>query len=94
MMKKTTFSCVWDAIEKDPAVAENMRMRSSFMMAIQQYIKKTGMSQEKAAQVLGITQPRVSDLMRGKIDLFSIDALTNMAVALGLKIELRVLEAA
>jgi len=93
-MKKTTFPCVWDAIEDTPQEAQNMRMRSELMIAIEQHIENSGMSQEQAARVLGISQPRVSDLMRGKISLFSLDTLTNMAVTLGLKIELRVLEAA
>jgi predicted XRE-type DNA-binding protein len=52
------------------------------------------MSQTEAAQLFGVTQPRISDLMRGKIHLFALDALVNMAAAAGLRIELRVLEAA
>ncbi len=52
------------------------------------------MSQAQAAQLFGVTQPRISDLMRGKINLFALDALVNMAAAAGLRIELRVLEAA
>ena len=53
---------------------------------------KTGMSQAQAAKLFGVTQPRVSDLMRGKIELFSLDTLVNMATAAGLHIEMRVLE--
>ena len=52
------------------------------------------MSQAEAAKLLGVTQPRISDLVRGKINLFALDALVNMAVAAGLHIELRVLQAA
>jgi predicted XRE-type DNA-binding protein len=52
------------------------------------------MSQAQAAELFGVTQPRVSDLMRGKINLFALDALVNMAAAAGLRIELRVREAA
>lgn len=47
-----------------------------------------------AAKLLGVTQPSISDLVRGKINLFALDALVNMAVAAGLRIELRVLQAA
>jgi len=94
MMKMESFESVWDAIEDTPEEAQNMKIRSSLMIAIDQCIRHSGMSQEQAAQRLGVSRPRVSDLMRGKINLFTIDALTNMAVALGLKIELRVLEAA
>ena len=52
------------------------------------------MSQAQAAKLFGATQPRVSDLMRGKINLFGLDALVNMATAAGLHIEMRVIEAA
>jgi predicted XRE-type DNA-binding protein len=51
-------------------------------------------TQAEAARQLGVTQPRVSDLMRGKINLFGLDALVNMATAAGLRIEMQVLEAA
>ncbi len=57
-------------------------------------ITRAGMSQAEAARLFGVMQPRVSDLMRGKISLFTLDALVNMATAAGLRIELRVLEAA
>jgi predicted XRE-type DNA-binding protein len=52
------------------------------------------MSQAQAAALLGVTQPRISDLMRGKINLFALDALVNMATAAGLQIGMRVLEVA
>ena len=52
------------------------------------------MSQAQAAELFGVTQPRVSDLMRGKINLFALDALVSMAVAAGLRVELRVRNAA
>jgi predicted XRE-type DNA-binding protein len=57
-------------------------------------ITRAGMSQAQAAQLFGVTQPRVSDLMRSKISLFALDALVNMATAAGLRIEMHVLEAA
>lgn len=88
------FKSVWDAIEDTPAEAENMRLRSSLMMAVQQHIKETGMSQSQAAKKLGVTQPRISDLMRGRIDLFAIDSLVNMLATAGLRIELRIGNAA
>ena len=50
------------------------------------------MSQSQAAKLFGVTQPRVSDLMRGKINLFGLDALVNMATAAGLQVEMRVLK--
>lgn len=88
------FDNVWDAIEDTPAAAENMKLRSSLMIALQDHIDKSGMSQKEAAKVFGVTQPRVSDLMRGHIDLFSIDSLVNMLTAAGLRVELRVGKAA
>ncbi len=93
-MKKQKFASVWDAIEDTHEVAENMKLRSALMMAIKGHIRHAEMSQAQAAKLLGVTQPRVSDLMRGKINLFGLDALVNMASAAGLRIELQVLEAA
>lgn len=87
-MKKQTFSSVWDAIENTPAEAENMRLRSMLMTALQQ--RYADATQAQAAKELGITQPRMSDLMRGKIHLFGLDALVNMAASAGLRIDLRV----
>jgi predicted XRE-type DNA-binding protein len=88
------FESVWDAIENTPAEAENMKLRSSLMMAVQQHIKETGMNQSQAAKKFGVTQPRISDLMRGRIDLFAIDSLVNMLATAGLRIELRIERAA
>lgn len=92
-MSKQRFSSVWDAIEDTPAEAENMKLRSALMMALKNHIEQASLSQAQAAKLLGVTQPRVSDLMRGKINLFSLDALVNMTLAAGLHIEMRVLEA-
>ena len=85
---------VWDAIEDTPAEVESMKLRSELIMALKQHIARTEMSQVQAAKLFGVTQPRVSDLMRGKINLFGLDALVNMAAAAGLHVEMRVLEAA
>lgn len=93
-MTNERFASVWDAIEDTPAQAENMKLRSTLMMALKDHIAREGLSQSQAAKVFGVTQPRVSDLMRGKIDLFSLDTLVNMLAAAGLHIEMRVLEAA
>jgi len=88
------FASVWDAIEDSPEGAENMKLRSVLMTALKNHLARTGMSQTQAAKIFGVTQPRVSDLIRGKINLFGLDALVNMATAAGLHIEIRVLEAA
>jgi predicted XRE-type DNA-binding protein len=83
------FTRVWDAIEVTHLESENMKLRSTLMMALKEYLERTGLSQSEAAKLLGVTQPRVSDLMRGKINLFAIDALVNMAAA-GVQVEMRV----
>ena len=93
-MSSQRFASVWDAIEDTPEEAENMKVRSTLMMALKNHLTRTGMNQAEAAKLFGVTQPRVSDLMRGKINLFGLDALVNMAAAAGLHIEIKVLEAA
>ncbi len=93
-MSKKRFASVWDAIEDTPEQAANMKLRSQLMIALKDHITRASMSQSQAAELFGVTQPRISDLMRGKIHLFALDALVNMAAAAGLRIELRVREAA
>jgi len=93
-MSKQRFASVWDAIEDTSEAAENMKLRSVLMIALKEHIARAGLSQSQAAKVFGVTQPRVSDLMRGKIDLFGLDALVNMAAAAGLHIDLQVSEPA
>jgi len=93
-MKNQRFASVWDAIEDTPEEAENMKLRSVLLAALKSHLTRTAMSQAQAAKLFGVTQPRASDLMRGKINLFGLDALVSMATAAGLHIEMRVLEAA
>ena len=93
-MSNQHYASVWDAIEDTPAEAENMKLRSELMMALKNHIARTEMNQAQIARLFGVTQPRVSDLMRGKINLFGLDALVNMAAAAGLHVELHVHEAA
>lgn len=89
-MSKKRFTNVWDAIEDAPAQAENMKLRSILMMALKDHITRSGLSQSDAAKLLGVTQPRISDLLRGKIDLFGLDTLVNMIGAAGLRVEMSV----
>jgi predicted XRE-type DNA-binding protein len=93
-MSKQQFASAWDAIEDTPEAAENMKLRSALMTALKERIIRSELSQAQAARLLGVTQPRVSNLMRGKINLFTLDALVNMATAAGLHIEMQVLETA
>jgi predicted XRE-type DNA-binding protein len=73
-----------------PAEAENLRIRSAMMRALVGFIRDNKLTQARAAELLGVTQPRISDLMRGKIDLFSIDSLVNLLAAVGLRVDVRV----
>jgi predicted XRE-type DNA-binding protein len=77
-----------------PEEAEHLRIRSALMATLRQVIEDRGLTQVKAATLLGVTQPRISDLMRGKIDLFSIDTLVDMLARAGLKVKLRVAQLA
>lgn len=93
-MSNQRFPNVWDAFEDTPEEVENMKLRSVLMTALKNHITRSEMSQAQAAKLFGVTQPRISDLMRGKINLFGLDALVNMVTAAGLHIEMRVLETA
>jgi len=93
-MSNERFNSVWDAIETTPAQAENMRLRSALMMSLKEYVNREGLTQAQAAKVFGVTQPRVSDLLRGKIDVFGLDTLVNMVANTGQHVELHVSNAA
>ena len=93
-MSSEPFESIWDAIEDTTGEAENMKLRSTLMMALERQIKEKGWTQAEAARKLGVTQPRVSDLLRGKINLFGLDTLVNMVAAAGLHVEMQVLDAA
>jgi predicted XRE-type DNA-binding protein len=79
------FASVWDAIEDTPQQAASMTARSELMRALQSWIEAEGLNQATAAGLFGVTQPRVSDLVRGRINLFSLDTLMDMAATAGLK---------
>lgn len=68
-----------------PGEAEHLRVRSELMLHLQKTITARGLKQADAAELLGVTQPRVSDLMRGRLDLFSIDTLIDMLARLGVR---------
>lgn len=78
------FTSVWDAIADTPEEAANLRARADLILAIEAKLDEFGWSQTTAAANLGLTQPRVSDLVRGKISRFSLDTLVNIAARLGL----------
>ena len=84
MSKQRQFASVWDAIEDTPQKAASMSARSELLIALQEWLKTGNRTQAEAAKLLGITQPRMSDLARGRIHLFSLDTLMDMAMIAGL----------
>jgi predicted XRE-type DNA-binding protein len=91
-MNKQRFESVWGAISDTPGEAANLKARSALIITLTEMIKRRGLTQAGAAKCLGVTQPRISDLMRGKIDLFSLDTLVNMLDSAGMRIEIRIEE--
>lgn len=83
-MKSQKFTSVWDAIEDTPQAAASMKARSTLLMELSNVIEKRGLTQAEAAEMFGVTQPRISNLMRGKINLFSLDMLMDMASTAGM----------
>ena len=77
-----------------PEEAQNLQLRSELMTRVEQFVKRSDVTQTEAARALGITQPRLNDLLRGKIEKFSLDALVNMLGRAGMRVELRVKKAA
>ena len=77
-----------------PEEAQNLHLRSDLMMRIEHYVKTGGLKQKDAAARLGVTQPRLNDLLKGKIGKFSLDALVNMLGHAGMRVELSVKKAA
>lgn len=78
-MASQKFENVWDALEDTPADAASMTLRSSLLIAIDLRVRGWKITQVEAARRLGLTQPRLNDLLRGKINKFSLDALTDIA---------------
>lgn len=89
-MNNQIFESVWDALEDDPSVREDMKMRSDLMIHITEKIKYSGMTQQETAKVLRITQPRVNALLKGKINEFRVGTLIKLAHRLGLHISLKI----
>ena len=92
--KRQVFANVWDAIADSPAEAANLELRFELMEEISGTIKQNGWTQAEAAKRCGVTQPRINDLLRGRIARFSIDALVNIASALGRRVVVRLEDAA
>lgn len=88
-MDKQTFSSAFDALCDTPVEAANMRLRADLMLHISQLIQENGWTQKQAAEHCGLTQPRINDLLTGKINKFSLDALVNIHAQLGQNVALQ-----
>lgn len=85
-----TYRSVWDAIADSPEEAANLKLRSQLMDAIKAYIDQEKLTQEEAAKQLGVTRPRVIELVNGRVSKFTIDRLVNMAARIGLTSQITV----
>lgn len=86
MTKAKTYASVWDALADTPEQAANLRARAELMQQIAAIVKKNHWTQTEAARHCGITQPRMNDLLRGRVSRFSLDALVNIATAIGRRV--------
>lgn len=93
MSKIETYASVWDVIADTPEQAANLRARAEVMQQIAAIVKDNGWTQTEAASHCGVTQPRINDLLRGRVSRFSLDALVNIATAIGRRVHVE-LEAA
>jgi predicted XRE-type DNA-binding protein len=87
------YESVWDALADTPEQAANLRARADLMRQLAELIAANGWKQVEAAEHCGVTQPRINDLLRGRVSRFSLDALVNIATALGRRVNVE-LEAA
>lgn len=92
-MKVERFKDVWDALESDPAERERLKMRSQLLDALRDKIESWKITQAAAAKRLGITQPRLNDLISGRFNKFSLGALFDLATKAGLKVKVTIDEA-
>lgn len=93
-MSTIQFDSVWDAIEDTPEEAATMKLRSSLMRALQERIAHLGLNPAEAARRFGVTEPRITELLNGQINLFDLNALVSMAAKAGLDCEIQVRDAA
>ena len=90
MKQITEFESPWDALESDPVRVQNLKLRSELLMRVAEELRTRGLTQTRAAELLCITQPRVSALLQGKIEQFRLDSLVDIAHRLGLKVAVQV----
>jgi predicted XRE-type DNA-binding protein len=89
-MKPHRFDSVWDALEASPSAAANMKARAELMIALREVVEGWNLRQAAAAKRLGLTQPRLNDLLRGRIAKFSLDALMEIAGRAGLSVRVEI----
>jgi len=89
----TTYASVWDAIADTPEQAANLRARADLMQKIAAIVTESGWTQAQAATRCRITQPRMNDLLRGRVSRFSLDALVNIATAIGRRVHVELITA-
>jgi predicted XRE-type DNA-binding protein len=89
-VEQETYASVWDAISDTPEDAANLQARAQLMHQITELVKSKGWKQTEAAQHCGVTQPRLNDLLRGRISRFSLDALVNIATSLGQRVKIQI----
>lgn len=89
-MTNERYDSVWDALADSPLEADNLRLRALLMRALTEVVQQWGVTQKEAAERLGLTQPRLNDLLKGKLDKFSLDALVNLLPGADLEIEVQV----
>ncbi|MEO7621769.1 MAG: XRE family transcriptional regulator [Gallionella sp.] len=84
--KIESYASVWDALADTPEEAANLRARAELMQQIAAIVDENGWTQVEAATHCGVTQPRMNDLLRGRVSRFSLDALVNIATAIGRRV--------
>jgi predicted XRE-type DNA-binding protein len=89
-MRNRTSQNVFRDLGFEPEEAENLRIRAALMVELTEHIRRARLTQKEAAATLGVSQPRISDLMRGRINVFSIDTLIAMLARAGVKTTIRV----
>ena len=90
MSERKRFDSVWDALEDDPIRVENLKLRSALLIAINEELDARELKQKDAAELLHITQPRISALKQGKVNDFRLDALVDIAHRLGLHVSMEI----
>lgn len=88
MINHITTGNIFDDLGFNEAESENLKIRASLMRSIEKYINEKKLTQAQAAKLMRVTQPRISDLIRGKIDKFTIDMLVNMLACTHVSISL------